>query len=65
MIEKVNKVKDGSDVSTSLKTAKLSNVRQQLSMKKVIITMNSEKLSVADSNQQLQEIIQLKTIYPR
>jgi hypothetical protein len=65
MVDKViNKDKD-STLKASLTAGSFSVAGGAFVMNKVSINMNANKMSIADSNKELREIIKLDTVYPR
>lgn len=41
------------------------NVKEEISLTKVTITMNENKITVRDSDKQLKDMIRLDQVYPR
>lgn len=65
MVDKVvTKDKDAA-LKTSLTAGSFSVAGGAFVMNKVSVNMNANKMSVADSNKELREIIKLDTVYPR
>lgn len=65
MVDKVYKKKDNADLMKKLTAGSFNSVSGEFVMNKVSVNMNSKKLSVADVNKELREIVNLDTVYPR
>lgn len=53
------------DVQTKINLALMVNVKEEISLTKVTITMNENKITVRDSDKQLKDMIRLDQVYPR
>lgn len=65
MVDKVVTKDRDSALKASLNSGSFNVAEGAFVMNKVSVNMNSNKMSVADSNKELREIIKLDTVYPR
>jgi len=65
MVDKVVTDAKDSALKSSLTAGSFNIAKGAFVMNKVSVNMNSNKLSIADSNKELREIIKLDTVYPR
>lgn len=65
MVDKVVKKTADAALKASLVSGSFNAVDGAFVMSKVSVNMNAQKLSVADANKELREIIKLDTVYPR
>lgn len=65
MLEKVSEKSKDKDLSKTLTQGMFQKVIGAMTLNKVTVNMNNQKLSISDMNKELKEIIRLDTVYPR